>query len=59
MNEAGILSSISDLYRLKDHKVVIADLERLSDNMANKLCDNIEKTKSADFLEGPRWSWNS
>lgn len=46
---AGLLKSISDLYYLKDHKDEISKLERLSKNMAEKLCLNIENTKSADF----------
>lgn len=49
LHDAGLLNSISDLYRLKDHKVSIADLDRMSDKMADKLCDNIENSKTAEF----------
>ena len=38
-----------DLYHLKDKKNVISKLDRLSENMANKLCENVEATKTAEF----------
>ena len=49
LHNAGILNSISDLYHLKDKKGVISKLDRLSENMANKLCENVEATKTAEF----------
>ena len=49
LHDADILNSISDLYKLKNYKDKIARLDRLSKNMADKLCKNIENTKTADF----------
>lgn len=49
LHEANLLNSISDIYRLKDHKPEIAELDRLSEKMADKLCQNIEESKKADF----------
>lgn len=49
LHDADILNSISDLYKLKNYKEKIARLDRLSKNMADKLCKNIENTKTADF----------
>ena len=49
LHNAGLLSSISDLYRLKDHKEEISKLDRLSMNMADKLCANVEASKTADL----------
>lgn len=49
MHNIGILNSISDLYKLKDHKEEISKLDRLSMNMAEKLCKNIEDSKTNDF----------
>lgn len=49
LHNAGILNSIADLYHLKDKKDVISKLDRLSENMANKLCENVEATKTAEF----------
>lgn len=47
--DAGLLNSITDLYKLKDHITEISKLERLSENLAKKLADNVEKSKSNDF----------
>lgn len=49
LHEVGLLNSITDIYKLKDHKAEIAELDRLSDKMADKLCQNIENSKTADF----------
>ena len=49
LHNAGLLNSISDLYRLKNHITEMGELERLSENLAKKLCKNIEDTKSAEF----------
>lgn len=49
IHAAGLLNSISDLYTLKDHKREISQLDRMSEKIVNKLCDNIEASKSAEF----------
>lgn len=49
LHEKNLLNTISDLYRLKDHKKEISELDRLSMNMADKLCENIENSKKNDF----------
>lgn len=46
---AGLLNSILDLYSLKDHKNEIAKLDRMSINIAEKLCNNIESSKTVEF----------
>ena len=49
LHENGYLNSISDLYELKNHIDGIAKLDRLSKNMAEKLCANVEASKSVAF----------
>ena len=52
---AGFLMSIADLYELKQHKNSIATLDRMSDKIIDKMCDNIETQKKAElwkFLTG-------
>lgn len=49
LHNAGLLNSISDIYNLKNHKAEISTLDRLSENMAEKLCKNIEDTKTTEF----------
>lgn len=44
-----LLTSIADLYTLKNHKEEIAQLDRLSLNIAEKLVSNIEGGKTAKF----------
>jgi len=51
LHTAGLLNKISDLYNLKNHKAEIAALERMSDKTATKLCENIEKSKTAEFYK--------
>lgn len=46
---AGILNSISDLYRLKDNIEIAASLERLSEKIVSKLVSNVEMSKTNDF----------
>lgn len=47
--DAGLLTSIADLYKLKDRKEDMAKLPRLSLGVADTLCQNIENAKNADF----------
>lgn len=47
--ENGFLSSIADLYNLKNHIEEISKLNRLSKDLAKKLCNNIEKSKNCEF----------
>lgn len=49
LNENGYLNSISDLYRLKDNKIKISTLERLSEKTIKNLCENVEKQKTVEF----------
>ena len=46
IHNAGFLNNIADLYKLKEHKDEISKLDRLSLKIADKLLDNIEKSKS-------------
>lgn len=48
LHSAGLLNSISDLYKLKNHKDEIAKLDRMSIGIAEKLCTNIENAKNAE-----------
>ena len=49
LHNAEILNSIPDLYNLKNNKTKAAQLDRLSDKIIDKLCVNIENSKSAPF----------
>lgn len=49
IHKAGFLNSISDLYRLEDHKDELSKLERLSPRMVDKLVANINNSKTNDF----------
>lgn len=47
--DAGLLNSISDLYRLEEHIDEISKLDRLSEKLARKLVSNINESKKNDF----------
>lgn len=49
LSDAGFLSNVESLYDLKNYIKGIAKLDRLSENLANKLVQNIENSKNNDF----------
>lgn len=49
LHSIGLLSSIEDIYKLKNHKNEILELDRFGEKLLNKLLQNIENQKKTDF----------
>lgn len=47
--DKGFLKTFSDIYKLKNHRNDLIEIERLGQKSVDKLLDNIEKSKSQPF----------
>jgi DNA ligase (NAD+) len=47
--DAGVIKSIEDVYMLQQHRFTISNIKRMSANIALKLEENVEKSKTQSF----------